>query len=129
MAYADISPLKDVGLRMVRATAPTWTIKIYKPDGYGEDITNWALTFQASPSLNDNPVDIEKTIGSGITVVTAVATDPEDPAVVQVMLDVADTSGYPNVDTVLRFELTASAPGMPNSVISKGTLTIEPSFD
>ena len=128
MVYADIAPLKDVGLRMVRATAPTWYIKIYKPDGYGEDITNWALTFEASPSLDDNPADIVKSIGNGITVVTAVATDPEDPAVVTVSLDVADTSGYPNTDTVLRFELTASAPGMPNSVISKGTLTIEPSF-
>jgi len=107
---------------MTRLATPSFLIKTYTAKGARQPLTNWTLTFEASPSLDDNPVDITYTIGSGITV-----TD-ELNGEFTVEFATADTTGYPNVTTVLRYEVTGSSSEFPSVILSKGTLTIEPTF-
>lgn len=122
MASAGTAPLKPIGLRMTRLASATFFLKIFMPTGARQPLTNWTLTFEASPSLDDDPADIIYTIGSGLTV-----TD-EAEGEVTLQFVPGDTAIYPNTDTVLRFELTGTSPAYPSTVLLKGTLTIEPTF-
>lgn len=122
MASAGNAPLKPVGLRMTRLATPSFLIKTYTATGARQPLTSWTLTFEASPSLDDNPADIIFTIGSGITI-----TD-EPNGEFTVTFAESDTTAYPNTTTVLRYEVTGSSTEFPSIVLSKGTLTIEPTF-